>query len=55
MKCLVSAQGVNSLDLSRLAGLMRNVDMGSYVDEHTMRDETPEISPNDAVPCCSGF
>lgn len=34
---------------------MRKVDKGPYVDEHTMRDETPEISPNDAVPCCSGF
>lgn len=35
--------------------LIRKVDKGPYLDEHTMRDETPEISPNDAVPCCSGF
>lgn len=25
------------------------------VDGRTMRDEAPEISPNDAVPCCSGL
>lgn len=25
------------------------------LDGRTMRDEAPEISPNDAVPCCSGL
>lgn len=59
MKCLVSAQGVIRLAFFKIdfwgvfmrKGRLRELS----VDGRTMRDEAPEISPNNAVPSCSGL